>query len=190
MASRLTKTSLRLSCARLDRMNERAFCNDMKAVFGFALVLTVCVAGRAFAQGQQRAPKAFVASTNASSPQVASSMSLQEPADATLRLVEPADTNAFHYTVSKTTGLRVSGSLVQPLKATSSADLSHRVFHLFSPFAKEQPSWQNAPTGPVNTRSWSTIVGWNPGGSAFPSEKSHEPPHLDLISIGIEKPPR
>jgi hypothetical protein len=160
----------------------------MKAVFGLGLVLASCVAGSAFAQGQKPAPKAFVASTNAVSSQQASSITLHEPATA-LRLTEPADTNAFHYTVSKTIGFRVSGPLVQPLKAKSGAELSHRVFHLFSPFAKEQPSWQTAPTGPVNTRAWSTIAGWNPGGSAFPDEKAHEPPHLDLISISIEKRP-
>jgi hypothetical protein len=44
-------------------------------------------------------------------------------------------------------------------------------------------------TVPVSSRAWSTIVGWNPGGSAFPTEAHHEIPQLRLISVGVEKQP-
>lgn len=78
---------------------------------------------------------------------------------------------------------------MSPLKSKTTAEFSHRVTHLFSPFAKEKPAWQTAPTGPVSTRAWSTIVGWNPGGSAFPDGAHHEPPRIDLISITAERQP-
>lgn len=170
----------------------------MKAVHVFAvfaLAVWGCgTAERALAQAQTPAPKALVASTNANtlsaSTQSTVSVPLRESATVSLRLTEPTDTNSFHYTLSKSTQLRVTGPVVQSLKAKNPEDFSRRVLHLVSPFAKEQPSWQTASTGPVNTRAWSTIVGWNPGDTAFPDETHHEPPHLDLISINVEKQPR
>jgi hypothetical protein len=186
----LKSYGLETAYPRLDRSNEWAFLNCMKEVFGLAfIVLACCVADRALAQGQQSAPKGFVTSTNAAPLQQTSSVTLHEPATMGLRLTEPTDTNSFEYLVSKTTKVRVSGPIVQPLKAKTGADLSHSVLHLFSPFAKEQPAWQTAPSGPVNTRAWSTIAGWNPGRSAIPDETWHEPPHLNLISINVEKQP-
>jgi hypothetical protein len=162
----------------------------MKAVFGFALIaLVCCLADSALAQGQQSAPNGALSPTNANPPQQSAVLSLSQPATMTLRLTEPTDTNSIDYRISKHTKLRVSGPLIQPFKAKTSTDLTHRVAHFFSPFAKEQPSWLTAPSGPVNTRAWSTLVGWNPGRSAFPGETSHEPPHLDLISINVEKQP-
>lgn len=162
----------------------------MKAVFGFGLIaLVYCLADCALAQGQQSAPNVVLSPTNATPPQQSAVLSLNQPATMTLRLTEPTDTNSFDYRVSKHTKLRVSGPLVQPFKAKTSTELTHRVAHLFSPFAKEQPRWLTAPSGPVNTRAWSTLAGWNPGRSAFLDETSHQPPHLDLISINVEKQP-
>jgi len=173
----------------LDRLAERAFCSVMKVGFGFVFVVSVFfVAERALAQ-QQSASKAIVAATNATPGPLTSSVALHETATAGLHLNEPTDTNSFEYSVSKTTRVRVSGPLVQPLKAKTSADLSHRVLHLFSPFAKEPPAWQTAPTGAANTRAWNTLVGWNPGRSAFPDDTWHDPPHLDLITVNVEKQP-
>ena len=36
----------------------------------------------------------------------------------------------------------------------------------------------------LSTRSWTTVVGWRPGASAFPSEAAHEP-GLYLFSLGV-----
>ena len=106
-----------------------------------------------------------------------------------LRLNAPKDTNSFDFQVSKTQVIHVSGPLVQPLKAKSGSGFVGRVAHWFNPFYKGQPNVPPAPSGPMKTRAWSTIVGWNPGRSAFPDEKWHEPPHLDLVTITTETHP-
>ena len=105
-----------------------------------------------------------------------------------LELSQTADTNSIDYLISKTK-VHVSGPLASPLKAKSPSDLSHRVLHLFSPFSNVDPNVPAGATGPVNTRAWSTIVGWSPGRSAFPDEHYHEPPQLRLISVSAEKQP-
>lgn len=106
-----------------------------------------------------------------------------------LRLKEPKDTNTFDLQVSKTQIIHVSGPLVQPFKAKSGSGFVGRVAHWFNPFYKGQPNVPPAPSGPMNTRAWSTIVGWNPGRSAFPDEKWHEAPHLDLVTVTTERQP-
>jgi hypothetical protein len=161
----------------------------MKVVCGFlAVVLVLSIANRGLAQGQQPTPKISPVSTNAT-PLQASKVLPNEPTAMRLRLAQPAATNSFEYQVSKTTKVRVYGPIVQPLKAKTGAEFSHRVLHWISPFAKEQPTWQTAPAGPVNTRAWSTIVGWSPGRSAFPDDTWHDPPHLNLLSVSVEKQP-
>ena len=151
------------------------------------LVVAVAVnASQAVVQGQQTATNALVSATNAI--HEPASMSLSPHSAMELRLIEPRDTNSLDYVLSKST-VHVSGPLIVPLKAKSASDFGHRVLHLFSPFASEEPAGQPTALGPVNTRAWSNIVGWSPGRSAFPDGAWHEPPHLNLISVNVEKQP-
>lgn len=152
-------------------------------------VLVILFGGLVSGRAQQAATNTLGAGTNAAPGQPVAAAALRQPAGGGLQLTEPKDTNSLEYLVAEKTTLRISGPLIQPLKAKNPSDLSHRVFHLISPFAKEKPKWQTAPTGPVNTRAWNTIVGWNPGRSAFPDDKWLEPSRLDLISVNVEKQP-
>lgn len=106
-----------------------------------------------------------------------------------LRLTEPKDTNSMQFQFSKTTRVRLGGPVIQPLKAKTASGFASRVAAWFNPLSRAAPNVPVAPAGPVNTRAWSTLVGWNPGRSAFPDGAWHEPPHLDLISITAEKQP-
>jgi hypothetical protein len=151
------------------------------------LVVLVVVSGsQAVVQGQQTPTNALVSATNAI--YEPASINLSGRSGTELRLAEPRDTNSLDYLVSKTT-VHVSGPLIVPLKAKTASDFGHRVLHLFSPFASEEPAGQPAAVGPVNTRAWSNVVGWSPGRSAFPDGAWHEPPHLNLISVNLEKQP-
>jgi len=152
------------------------------------LVVAVAVnVSQAVVQGQQTPTNTLISATNAI--HEPASMSLSPHSVMELRLIEPRDTNSLDYFVSTTQIIHVSGPLIVPLKAKSASDFGHRVLHLFSPLASEEPAGQPAPLGPVNTRAWSTVVGWSPGRSAFPDGASHEPPHLNLISVNVEKQP-
>jgi hypothetical protein len=106
----------------------------------------------------------------------------------TFQLTQPGDTNVSEHVVLKRK-IRVSGSLVGPAKAKSISDFSHKVVHLFNPFATDEFNPQSAPSGPVNTRAWSTMVGWNPGGSACQTDSKHDPPELRLMSLTVDKQP-
>jgi hypothetical protein len=140
--------------------------------------------------------------TNAAAPQPGSKLSLQEqalpgskqilqqPALPGLRLGEPGDTNSVDYVVSKTK-LHLSGPVASTLPSKSAGDFTRRFLRLFNPVSSAR---QNLPpgaevSGPVNTRAWSTLVGWSPGRSAFPDEQHHEPPGLRLISVSAEQQP-
>jgi hypothetical protein len=143
--------------------------------------------GQIGARGQQTPRNLGAGSTNMAAD--LASVSLPERSSMQLRLTEPKDTNTLQYVVSKTTTIQVSGPLVRPLKATSASDFGHRIFSLVNPFSREAPNVPAAASGPVSTRAWSTIVGYSPGRSAFPDGAWHEPPHLDLFSVRLEKQP-
>lgn len=113
-----------------------------------------------------------------------------EPSSMILRLSEPKDTNSIDFQLSKTQVVHVRGPLVEPLKAKNASGFVGRVAHWFNPLSTGQPNVPPAPSGPINTRAWGTLLGWNPGRSAFPDGAWHEPPHLDLISISTEKQPQ
>jgi hypothetical protein len=157
----------------------------MRTVWMIVAWVGVC-AGQVVVQGQQTATNALASATKAI--HEPASMSVSGRSGTELRLTEPRDTNSLDYVVAKTT-VHVSGPLIVPLKAKSASDFGHRVLHLFSPFASEEPAGQPAAVGPVNTRAWSNVVGWSPGRSAFPDGAWHEPPHLNLISVNLEKQP-
>ena len=89
--------------------------------------------------------------------------------------------------ITTTRPLKVSGPLVQPLKARGISDASKQVLQLVNPFARSEPKpeGESLPT-PVERRAWSTVVGWNPGASAFPNEVTHRP-SLTLVSVSRAK---
>jgi hypothetical protein len=142
--------------------------------------------------GQQTATNSVGSATNTAALTEAQNVTLRDQANLILRVQEPGDTNMLEYTVSKTTKMRLTGPLVRPLKAKSGSDFGRRVLHLFSPFSDEQPNLPPGAevSGPVNTRAWSTLVGWTPGRSAFPDDTWHDPPQLRLISVRVEKQPK
>ena len=102
-------------------------------------------------------------------------------------LTEPETNPSDHAIIKKK--IRISGPLVGPATAKSLSDFTHRVVHLVNPFATDEFKSRGAQAAPVSNRAWSTIAGWSPGRSAFPTEAHHEPPMLRLISVSVEKEP-
>jgi hypothetical protein len=151
------------------------------------LAVVVMGLGEMSVRAQQTSTNALVSATNTTRLSDPASIKLPEHPTLELRLPGPADTNNLEYSVSKTTKVNISGPLVRVGKAKNASDLGHRVFSLINPFSSEEPNVPAAAAGPVNTRAWSTIVGYSPGRSAFPDGAWHEPPHLDLISVRMEK---
>ena len=158
-----------------------------------AILLLGFVVGFASAQGA--AQTLTLAKTNtlvSTSEKVAltdgSSLSLREPAISGLSWSQIGDTNSVDYVFSKTK-VHLSGPVATTLKSRSGDNFGHRVLRLFSPLSPLPPNTPPNVSGPVNTRAWSTIVGWSPGRSAFPDEHYHEPPQLRLISANFEKQP-
>jgi hypothetical protein len=171
----------------LDRSTKRAFCKNMRARIAQVTLVLLAAAGPLFAQ--QAATNGVASVSSSVTLHQAPAIKPPETTPMLHRLSEPKDTNSMDFQVSKTTQVHLTGPLIQPLKAKSASGFAGRVAHWFNPFSTAQPNVPPAPSGPINTRAWSTIVGWNPGRSAFPDGAWHEPPHLDLISITTEKQP-
>jgi hypothetical protein len=77
--------------------------------------------------------------------------------------------------VAVTPKLQASGPLVEAFKPNQTSSTPKRLLNLVNPFAPVEP--QPAPetrTRGLSTRSWTTVAGWNPGGSAFPDGVTHE----------------
>jgi hypothetical protein len=143
------------------------------------IVLAVMSASRGVGQEQRTETNAMPLRTSAAS--------LQDRPQVVLRPLDLSSSGSSERVIVKRK-LRISGPLVRPFKAKTGSEFSKRVVHLFSPFASEDSSTQAEPSGPVSSRAWSTMVGWNPGRSAFPDDTWHEP-QLRLISINVEKQP-
>jgi hypothetical protein len=66
--------------------------------------------------------------------------------------------------------VELGGPLSQPLKEKGFKNKALKTLNLFNPFAPvEKKEKVSHPT----ERSWTTQVGWNPGGSAWADEKTH-----------------
>lgn len=81
---------------------------------------------------------------------------------------------------------RIGGPLVAPLKAKKVWDFPLRLLRMLNPFAKSAASGQAADFGSVESRAWTTIVGWTPGQSPFPDDTHHES-QLRLLSVSTGK---
>jgi hypothetical protein len=78
--------------------------------------------------------------------------------------------------------VQVSGPLVQPFQSRRLADVPRRIAPWFNPFAKTEPPRRIERDEGISTRAWTEVVGWNPGGSAFPDATTHEP-KMNLLVI-------
>jgi hypothetical protein len=105
-----------------------------------------------------------------------------------LFLLEPSD-NSYSERFVLTKSIQVTGPLVGPAKAKSFSEFVRKVGHLVNPFAAGPANAQAGTLAPVSGRAWSSMVGWSPGASAFPTEAHHDIPQLRLLSFSMEKQP-
>jgi hypothetical protein len=77
----------------------------------------------------------------------------------------------------------LTGPLVHAFNVKKVAEVPKRLLHLVNPFGKAElgEETQHEVDG-LDTRSWSTVVGWHPGASAFPDATTQEP--VGLFSAG------
>ena len=126
----------------------------------FAVVLTLA-AGQAFAQQPVR--EASATATN--------STALRDDARLSTPLLE--DTKRTEDVIVRK-NVELSGPLVRPFKARKIGEVPKRLLHLINPFAPSERKEEWESTRGLNTRAWTSIVGWNPGGSAFSDAVTHE----------------
>jgi hypothetical protein len=84
--------------------------------------------------------------------------------------------------VTRAGGMAISGPLVDLFHTAKPVEVPQRLLHLINPFAlvEANPVAPNIPN--EHPRAWTALVGWNPGGSAFPDPRTHEPT-LSLFSM-------
>jgi hypothetical protein len=88
--------------------------------------------------------------------------------------------------VAMTPKLQASGPLVEAFKPNQTSSTPKRLLQLVNPFAPVEP--QPAPETHVkgiSTRSWTSVVGWNPGASAFPDGVTHEA-QMSFVSVSAK----
>lgn len=84
--------------------------------------------------------------------------------------------------------LRLEGPLVAPVKSKKVWDLPRRLLRSINPFAKSSSPGPVEDVGPVDSRAWSTVVGWNKHSSAFLDDTHHEP-ELRLVTLSVGRQP-
>jgi len=95
---------------------------------------------------------------------------------------EGTPTNQDNIAIGKK--LRLGGPAVRVFKAKKVLDVPRRVLNLLNPFTPlERNEVLFTPTRNLNSRAWTTTVGFHPGGSAFADATTHEPT-MALISVG------
>jgi len=93
-----------------------------------------------------------------------------------------AQVNQQH--VAVTPKLQASGPLIEPFKPNQTSSTPKRLLNLINPFAPVEPPSPRQTSG-LSTRSWTSVAGWNPGGSAFPNGVTHES-QMSLISVSAK----
>jgi hypothetical protein len=78
--------------------------------------------------------------------------------------------------------LELSGPLVRPFKARKIREVPRRLLHLINPIAPLERKEEFESTRGLSVRAWTSVVGWNAGGSAFPDALTHES-SMGLISL-------
>ena len=84
--------------------------------------------------------------------------------------------------VITTKHVRISGPLAHPLKARKLRDLPRRLFRLINPFAPAEEKEGVEPVYGLSPRPWTSMVGWQPGGSSEGGPLTHES-SMGLISV-------
>jgi hypothetical protein len=84
--------------------------------------------------------------------------------------------------VAQAGGMTVSGPLVFIFNGAKPVELPKRFLSLINPFAAVEDNEEEPSVPGQHPRAWTTQVGWNPGGSAFPDPRTHVPT-LDFLSI-------
>ena len=157
---------------RVDILAKQPSIFRMKAGLLPVTMLFLLAAGRALAQPQ---------GTDTSSPSASSKASLPVDHISQLLTQDPAAANSDLRLGKK---LHLRGPLVSPFRGRKIADLPRRVLRLVNPFAAtDQSGGQLQKTRDMNPRAWSSMVGINPGSSAFSDARTHES-SLGLISLG------
>lgn len=64
-------------------------------------------------------------------------------------------------------------------------------FRLFNPLVRTASKNENQALqiAGVNTRAWTTVVGWHPGAPVFTDAWAYEAPHFDLLCVGTAPQP-
>ena len=78
--------------------------------------------------------------------------------------------------------LELSGPLVRPFKVRKIREVPRRLLHVINPFAPLERKQEFESTRGLSVRAWTSVVGWNAGGSAFPDAMTHES-SMGLISL-------
>jgi len=78
--------------------------------------------------------------------------------------------------------VRARGPLVQVFKGKTVLDAPKRLLRLINPFAPSQKTDQLERTANLSPRAWTSTVGLNPGGTAFPDATTHES-SMGLVTI-------
>jgi hypothetical protein len=78
--------------------------------------------------------------------------------------------------------VEVGGPLVRPFKVRKIREVPRRLLQLFNLFAPLERKEELESTRGLSARAWSSVVGWNPGGSAFSDPMTHEA-SMGLISF-------
>ncbi len=160
----------------IDKPPDRAFIAHVKAVP--ILVLSVALAVTS-AVAQQKAAAPAAAAAAAAGNQFESSR-LEVP-DSRVRVDDLQTAQPDKVKLKK--HFVLTGPLVHAFNVKKVAEVPKRLFHLVNPFGKAEPGEEtHHEVDGLDTRSWSTIVGWHPGASAFPDATTQEP--VGLFSAG------
>ncbi len=91
---------------------------------------------------------------------------------------------------AQTKQVQVGGPLGSALKTRKVLDIPKRVLGLINPLAPTapQPQPETPRTAKISPNAWTTVVGWNPGGSAFPNPETHEP-QMRLLTLSSGSKP-
>jgi hypothetical protein len=84
--------------------------------------------------------------------------------------------------VASAGGMSVSGPLVRLFNGAKPGELPKRFLQLVNPLAPMEASPITPQVPNEHRRAWASLVGWNPGVSAFPEPRTHVP-SLDLFSM-------
>ena len=81
----------------------------------------------------------------------------------------------------------IDGPLPEVFAPAKPLEISKKLLNLVNPLAPVEPVVVLPKVRKVSHSAWSTQVGWTPGASAFPDERTHQPV-LTFISLSSKTP--